>query len=164
MSEKVCIQYELGQNGWSRLQLHIGTASVVVGPFGYCTDALGDLIRAALMIATSGVGGEVIFDGEPTQWRLVIGPYWNPSQPGWTDFSLRVFMANPASQEPEFEAQCSPYSFVQAVLRVAQTVWDEHGIDGYDKAWGGPCGFPLRAFTALKAALSVQEPRTDWLK
>jgi hypothetical protein len=164
VSEKVWIQYELGQHGWSRFQLNVGTASFVVGPFGYCTDALGDLVRAALMIATSGLGGEVTFDGEPTEWRLVIGPCWNPSQPGSTDFRLRVFKTYPPSQEPEFEAQCSPDSFVQAVLRVAQTVWDEYGIDGYDKAWGGPCGFPLRAFTALKAAISIQEPRTDWLK
>jgi hypothetical protein len=40
VSEKVCIQYELGQNGWSNFRLNVGTASVVVGPFGYCTDAL----------------------------------------------------------------------------------------------------------------------------
>ena len=80
MSEKVCIQYELGKNGWSNFRLNVGTASVVVGPFGYCTDALGDLVRAALMIASSGWRAEVSFDGEPMEWRLIVGPYWDPAQ------------------------------------------------------------------------------------
>ena len=44
-------------------------------------------------------------------------------------------------------------------LRAAEAIWDEYGADGYDRVWGGPCGFPLRALTALKAAISVQEPR-----
>jgi hypothetical protein len=168
VTEVVFIDYRLGKNGWSSFQLSVGTASVVVGPFGYCTDALGDLVRAALTIATSGLRAEVSFDAEPMEWRLIAGPF--PALPGWTDFRLRVCTFPDASGRPEaegytlFEAECSPESFVQAVLRVAQAVWDEHGIDGYDKAWGGPCGFPLRAFAALKAAISVQEPRTGWLK
>jgi hypothetical protein len=33
------------------------------GEFGYCTDALGDLVRAALMIVTSGRYAVVTFDG-----------------------------------------------------------------------------------------------------
>jgi hypothetical protein len=80
MSEKVCIQYELGQHGWSSFRLIIGVASIVVGPFGYCTDALGDLVRAALMIATSGVRAEVSFDAEPMEWRLIAGPYWDSTR------------------------------------------------------------------------------------
>src|SRR6185312_2319561 len=71
MSEKVCIEYEVGQHGWSKFRLNVGTAAVVVGPFGYCTDALGDLVRAALMIATSGWRAEVSFDAEPMEWRLI---------------------------------------------------------------------------------------------
>ena len=77
MSEEVSIDYQLGQHGWSRFRLTVGTASITVGPFGYCSDALGDLVRAALMIATSGLRAEVPFDGEPTEWRLIIGCYWD---------------------------------------------------------------------------------------
>src|SRR5947209_3710553 len=116
MSEKVSIQYDLGQNGWSRFQLIVGAASVVVGPFGYCTDALGDLVRTALMIATSAWRAEVSLDAEPMEWRLVAGPYWNPTQSSWTDFRLRVltfqYLADPPSPDAEgiclLEAQCSP--------------------------------------------------------
>jgi hypothetical protein len=109
----------------------------------------------------------VSFDGEPTEWRLIVGPYWDAAQSRWTDFRLRVLIAYPSSRETEgdnvFEAQCSADSFVYAVLRAAQAVWDEYGADGYDRSWGGPCGFPFRALTALKAAIPVQEPRTHWL-
>ncbi|MGA7484113.1 MAG: hypothetical protein WBW26_19765, partial [Bradyrhizobium sp.] len=163
MTDAVCIDYQLGKNGWSRFQLSVGKASVVVGPFGYCTDALGDLVRAALMIATSGLRSEVSFDAEPMEWRLIVGPY--PALSGWADFSLRVLTFPDAGGLPLpeaeghklFEAECSAESFVDAVLRVAEAVWDEYGADGYDRVWGGPCGFPLRALTALKAAISVQE-------
>ena len=141
---------------------------VVVGPFGYCTDALGDLVRAALTIATSGLRAEVSFDAEPMEWRLIVGPY--PALLGWADFSLRVLTfpdaSGPALPEAEghklFEAQCPAEGFVHAVLRAAETVWDEHGVDGYLRVWGGPCGFPLRALAALRAAVSAQEPRTHW--
>jgi hypothetical protein len=168
VTDAVCIDYQLEQNGWSRFQLSVGASSVVVGPFGYCTDALGDLVRAALMIATSGWQAEVSFDAEPMEWRLIVGDY--SAQYGWTDFRLRVLTfpnaGGPPFSEAEgdklFEAQCTAESFVHAVLRAAVAVWDEYGADGYDRLWGGPCGFPLRALTALKAALSVQEPRTQW--
>jgi hypothetical protein len=163
MTEVVSIDYQLGKNGWSSFQLSVGTASVVVGPFGYCTDALGDLVRAALTIATSGLRAEVSFDAEPIEWRLIAGPY--PALPGWTDFSLRVLTFPDASGRPEaeghklFEADCLAESFVHAVLSAAEKIWDEHGTDGYNRDWGGPCGFPLRALTALKVAISTQEPR-----
>jgi len=169
VSDAVSIDYQLGKHWWSSFQLSVGTASVAVGPFGYCTDALGDLVCAALMIATSGDRAEVSFDAEPMEWRLIAGSYWDAAQPGWTDFRLRVLKFPHLAGSPEaegdkvFEAQCAADSFVHAVLTAAQEVWDEHGVEGYDEAWGGPRGFPLRAFTALKAAISVQEPRNHWL-
>jgi len=166
VSEEVCIHYELGQHGWSQFRLSVGTASVIVGPFGYCSDALGDLVRAALMIATTGSRADVSFDGEPMEWRLIAGPYWDVAESRWTDFRLRVLTfssaSNPPSPEAEgenvFEARCLGDSFVKAVLKAAEAVWDEYGADGYDRAWGGPCGFPLRALSTLKAALLIQEP------
>jgi hypothetical protein len=68
--EAVSIDYDLGKHGWSKFKLSVGSASVTVGPFGYCSDALGDLVRAALMIGTYGFEAEVFFDGEPREWRL----------------------------------------------------------------------------------------------
>ena len=167
--DEVSIDYQLGQHGCSKFRLTVGAASVVVGRFGYCTDALGDLVRAALMIATSGWRAEASFDGEPVEWRLIAGSYWDPTRQDWTDFRLRILQfpfVTPHKPESDghkvFEAPCTPDSFVRAVLRAAQAVWEEYGADGYDRLWGGPCGFPLRALSALKEAMSVQEPRTSW--
>jgi hypothetical protein len=163
LPNEVSIDYQLGQHGWSQFTLAVGAISTVVGPFGYCSDALGDLVRAALMVATSGWRAEVVFDGEPREWRLMIGAYADVDPPKWTDFRLRVFDNALAPEKDKiFEASCSPDSFVGAVLRAAQSVWDEYGADGYDKLWGGPNGFPLRALNALKTAISIQEPRTGW--
>src|SRR5580692_6603936 len=39
VTDAVCIGHQLGKNGWSRFQLSVGPTSVVVGPFGYITDA-----------------------------------------------------------------------------------------------------------------------------
>jgi hypothetical protein len=68
----VSIIYDLGRYGWSDFKLTVGDVAVDIGPFGYCTDALGDLVRAALMLATSDYCVEVSFDGEPREWRLII--------------------------------------------------------------------------------------------
>jgi hypothetical protein len=156
LSEIISIDYQLGEHGWSEFRLTVGDASVVVGPFGYCSDALGDLVRAALMIATSGFTVEVLFDGEPREWRLMAGAYYDTSR--WTDFRLRV-----TDQGANiFEVPCSADAFVRAVLKAAQAIWDEYGADGYDDVWGGPQGFPLRALSALKTAVTISEPRTSW--
>ena len=72
MTDELAIEYQLGQHGWSQFRLTVGDASTVVGEFGYCTDALGDLVRAALLVATSGTRAEVSFDGAPTEWRLIV--------------------------------------------------------------------------------------------
>jgi hypothetical protein len=168
MSDEVRIEYDLGDAGWSSFRLTVGTASVVVGPCSYLTDALGDLVRAALMIATTSYRAEVSFDSEPMEWRLIIQL---DAQSHRIGFRLKVLtfpsLDYPPSPEAEgqtvFDAPCSADSFARAVLGVAQAIWDEHGAEGYDKAWCGSSGFPLRGLNALKAALSVQEPQTTWL-
>ena len=114
--------------------------------------------RSWMRIDTYGFQAEVSFDGEPREWRLMAGAYFDPAWSNWTDFRLRV-----TDQGTKiFEAECAAEAFVQAVLNAAQAIWDEYGADGYDKMWGGPRGFPLRALNALKTAVSIQEPRTSW--
>jgi hypothetical protein len=60
--------------------------------------------------------------------------------------------------EKVLEANCAADSFAEAVRNTAQTVWNEYGAEGYNSAWCGRSGFPLRALRALTAALSVAEP------
>lgn len=74
----VSITYDLGKHGGSSFKLTLGDKTLDIGPFGYCSDALGDLIRAALVLATSGYRAEVCFDGEPYEWRLFVDEGWKP--------------------------------------------------------------------------------------
>lgn len=155
----VSVTYHLGQHGWSSLKLTVGDKMLDIGPFGYCTDALGDLIRAALMLATSDFGAEVSFDGEPREWQLIIDEGWKP------EFRLRVLTFDDIiSKRPEADGQLmieghvTADDFARAVQKVAQDIWDTNGAAGYNEAWDGQRGFPLRALKALDAALAYDEP------
>src|SRR5579864_1235043 len=66
------IVFRLGDNGWATMHIASGDEAVDVGSFGYCTDALGDLVRAALMIATNSPRAEAVFDGEPALWGIAV--------------------------------------------------------------------------------------------
>lgn len=152
----VSITYHMGQYGWAHFELALGDEELEVGPFGYCTDALGDLVRAALQLATSAYGAEVSFDGEPCEWRLIVDEGWKP------EMRLRVlFFQDGELAETEgkllIEGTVSADDFARAVQNVAQGIWDTYGADGYNDAWIGQRGFPLRGLKALDAALSCEE-------
>ena len=172
----ISIRYDLGQHGWASFTLSAGEHTVEVGAFGYCTDALGDLVRAALLIATGASRAEARFDGEPKEWRLIVtdpnketchflGPAERPLRP--LDVSLRL-LAFPdfGRSRPEAEGKAlldisiGPHAFACAVQQAAQAVWDRHGPEGYDAAWCGTNGFPSRALKALATALAHQDPFT----
>jgi hypothetical protein len=156
---EVSIAYDLGRNGWSSFKLTVGDDELEVGPFGYCTDALGDLVRAALLLATYEYRVEVRFDGEPHEWRLVVDEGWKPER------RLRVLTFSDNMGLPETDGQLviethvTVDAFARAVQKVAQDIWDTYGAVGYNEAWTGQRGFPLRGLRALDAALSCGEPR-----
>ncbi len=155
----IAITYDLGRHGWSKFKLTVGDNALDIGPFGYCTDALGDLVRAALLLATSGYCAEVRFDGEPFEWRLVIDEGWKP------ELRLRVLtFGDCIAEQPEtagtlaLEGHVTADEFARAVQLTTQGIWDKYGAKGYNEAWNGPRGFPLRGLRALDAALSLDEP------
>ena len=154
------IIYDLGQHGWSSFKLTVDDIAVEVGPFAYSTGALGDIVRAALMLATSDDHMEISFDGEPREWRLVIDEGWRP------EMRLRVLSFDDwtGPKRPGTEGQllmeCHVIAdeFARAVQNAAQGVWDTYGAEGYNAAWIGRRGFPLRGLKALDTALSCEEP------
>ncbi|MBO9709120.1 MAG: hypothetical protein J7521_13010 [Caulobacter sp.] len=158
------IDYDLGEHGWSRFVLTVGDRNVEVGAFSYCTDALGDLLRAALTIASGGYRAETSFDGEPVEWRLILQRDWRAITPNTFDIKI-VSFADIYARQPEaeghleFEAQVDGDAFARAIAHAAQTIWDQHGSDGYNRLWGGSEGFPLRALGALQRALELCDPR-----
>lgn len=165
LSDPVSIAFRLTGHGWASFTLRIGQASIEVGEFGYCTDALGDLVRAALMIATSGRFAEASFDGEPREWRLLIGTNYDVGlASGRLPVRVKTFphagLRSPEAEgEQIFEVDADLDQFCRAVEKAAQAVWDQHGAHGYNEAWTPIiAAFPLRALQALKAALATQEP------
>ena len=158
-SSDVSIEYDLGQDGWSSFALRVGDKSTDIGTFSYLTDALGDLVRTALLVATSATRAEFRLDGEPFEWRIILDEGWLPSM------RLRILtFPDSLARAPEaqgivdFEARVRPDDFARAVQKAARGIWNTYGATGYQKAWNGPKGFPLRALTALDAALATQEP------
>ena len=73
MIDPVSMNYRMQKHGWASLTLTVGTSYVGIGKFGYYTDALGHLIRAALPMATGASFTSVSLDGEPREWRILIG-------------------------------------------------------------------------------------------
>ena len=171
---EVSIDYDLGQHGWSSFTLRADGHAIEIGRFGYCTDALGDLIRAALLVATAAPRAEARFDGEPAEWRLILG---EPT--GWvlvTDWAARPPPPPPGvrlrvltfdsylldAPDEKGTAVLDTYvtgdAFARAVQEAAWSVWDTHGPCGYTELWTGSKGFPLRALKALDVALEHQDP------
>lgn len=158
----VLITYDLGQHGWSSFVLKVGDVSTKVGEFGYCTDALGDLVRAALEIAAGAYRSVVSFDAEPTEWRLVLQRDWTSPEASTLIIQVLTFpdLAAEAPLEKgelHFEARCDADEFARAVSDAAAAIWEAYGPEGYNKVWSGPVGFPRRALTALEAALSMPD-------
>lgn len=144
----VSIAYDLGQNGLSSFRLTVDDKTLDIGPFGCGADALGHLIRAALMMAISADRVEVSFDGEHYEWLLSLEEDWEP------ELSLRV----EGNGEVLLEGRIAADDFARAVQKAGQGIWDTYKAEGYNDAWNGPRGFPLRALKALDAALSCDEP------
>src|SRR6476469_1808307 len=72
--EVVRFQYLLDHHGWATLGVEIGDQAFEFKDFGNTTDGLGDLVRAALQIATGDSYAGVIFDGEPHRYGLAVEP------------------------------------------------------------------------------------------
>jgi len=159
----VSIDYDLGQHGWSSFTLRVGDRAVEVGTFGYCTDALGDIVRAALAMAAGSWRARVSLDAEPFEWRLVLvrRPYRN-GEAAQLDLQILTFPdiyaeAPDTEGALKFEAICDVEAFARAVAQAAGQVWERHGADGYNQLWAGHEGFPLRALAALTTALGTSE-------
>lgn len=158
----VAIAYDLGEHGWASMLLRIGSAQLEIREFGDCTDALGDLLRAALAICAGDYRRAVSLDGEPYEWRVLLQRRPYPSERETIGVEVRGFAdihACGADQDGEllFSASCEADDFGAAIAEAANRVLSEHGLQGYAERWRLEA-FPLRALTALTAALGTVEP------
>ena len=161
--ESVTIAYLLEQHGWASLNVRVGGSEVEIGSVGYCTDALGDLVRAAVAIATGAMTAQVIFDGEPTLWGIVIQDGWQSAlRPQSYRFSVRSRSRDDGTSPSQVsswsdvvaEGYITADAFAMAVSEAAHLVLTEHGEEGYLARWDMH-PFPARALVALDAALAA---------
>jgi hypothetical protein len=156
----VFIDFRLTGSGWAELELRIGQESFTVDGISYTTDALGDLLRATLMIATGEWSASVSFDGEPRESRLIAGNVWDEALRR-RRFRVRMLeFADIGSHQPDeegvlvFDAECEARDLAAAVRDAASRLWDE-GAESY--RWRD-IPFPLRALRALETALTTEDP------
>jgi hypothetical protein len=152
--------------GWANLEIVSGKATTVVEGISYCTNALDDLVRTGLDIATEkGIGG-AIFDHEPALSALVADTSWIENDDWHSGARLSVIRNLSGWVEPSFrwrasvEAEAvfhleSQDELARLFLDMALGVRQEHGEDGYEKLWAGQRRYPRRAVTALEAALAL---------
>src|SRR6516165_8037456 len=68
----VHIDFHFRGVGWADIHLRVHDKETTINGISYTTDALGDLLRAALMTATGAWTASASFDGEPYESRLVL--------------------------------------------------------------------------------------------
>jgi hypothetical protein len=135
----------IGQ-GWADCELRLGERAFTLTGISYLTEALGDLARLALMIATGAYRATVSFDREPAEWRIVAIALTDAA--GGGPVSINVYSFPDMSDAPlsegtlEFTADCGADEFARAVL------------DGIRAALADP---RLRGFTEPTGALRVLE-------
>jgi hypothetical protein len=173
--EAISFAFELHEHGWASLGITVGGRSVQIPRFGYTTDGLGDLVRAALIIAAGERYVGVIFDEEPQRWGLALEPAGlsrdlrriarltvrdggtSLDADGWSKRSVWEWNAPPV-----LEGYVSTDDFARATHLVATSARQRYDDTTYRQRWGyhGSLeGFPLRGLVALEAALTVAEYR-----
>lgn len=156
--------YMLADHGWASFSLKIGERSYDSGPISYCTDALGDLARVALAIATSALRAEASFELEPGELRVVVsrqstaGASCLFSVLEFADFHHQPVLPDGAGAL-RFGAEIDDRAFGEAMLQALDSIWERHGAEGYNTLWQGGRGFPRAATEAIRRALQVKDPR-----
>lgn len=159
LAEPTIITLDLDASGWGNCRIATRAGAYTIAGFGDCTDAFGDLARAALAIVTGGREAWVSFDGEPNEWRLVLlrpQTFDGPDRLTLRVLEFRdIVEALPDSEGVEaFSADIETDAFGHAVLAALQSLSAD--VETFHRRWRASEGFPTRATAALAAALQVR--------
>src|SRR5579872_5124262 len=69
---EVSVSFDRVGQGWVNLVLCVGDDSFVLDWLSYTTDVVGDVIRAAVQIATGGTDAQARSDREPVELRMLL--------------------------------------------------------------------------------------------
>lgn len=129
------IEYRLLKSGWAECTVRVGGKSQELTA-SYLSDALGNLVLAALAMLTGMHSVATSFDEEPGEYRWVL------ERVNGGDISLRVLefgelWGNRPNSEGKLLIQttCHPLVFGEAVHQAATSVLATHGEAGYKERW-----------------------------
>lgn len=155
----VAMTFDLGKHGWGSCKIEVGHEAFEMTSISYVTDALGDLLRATLVVVAGGGSADCIFEREPAGWRLTLAREWSALD-NIHRFRVRVaecdntYAENAEGDWAElFSALCDVEAFAMSVEQAASKVLLDHGVDGYFDEWSQP--FPIKALESLRTALAT---------
>lgn len=172
--QRISLDFSL-EEGFATLTVRCGEQEFAIEEFGPDADGLGDLVRAALNVATGSLFATVLFDCEPRRWGLAIEPAGlSPENERVSRLTIRDGGATLSDEGHsglptwDWSSQVMLCGFVTtdgfaAAVRTAASKAREDFDDAtYRQKWGDARsleGFPLRGLCALEAALAVPEYR-----
>ena len=152
---RLVIDYRLTGHGWSECTVTSGEASCQISA-SYLSDALGNLVRAAVVLLSGFSALSFSFEEEPGEYRWVI------RSPRFNEIDVRIlgfddlYNGRPNEEGRElFSVRCVPETFAIAVYEAATRVLREEGESGYVEKWGDHA-FPKQQLEELKALLETQ--------
>jgi hypothetical protein len=150
MPSEVRFTYRLAGTGWSEGRLVIGDR-FADATASYLSDALGDLLRAALELARGAENARASWDEEPGEYRWIFNRTGERVRvrvlafPEW-----RAIMDAPDEDgEMLLDASCAVGELIAAIAAGARKVLHEWGEDGYEAKWVDH-PFPSRELEALE--------------
>jgi hypothetical protein len=148
-AEDLDLDWHLGQAGSADCRI-ADERSAVVLHFGYCTDALRDLLsETASVIAGRAGSARFSFDAEPTEYRWTLRALSDGIEVCIHRFG--AFGDPDGSGELEWRS-CQPRVRLASVFAdAAQRVLDAHGEDGYLRRWVAH-PFPINELRELRRA------------
>ena len=176
MSSPLELDFSMTGAGWAGLTVRKGGRSHEIESFSYLSDALDDLVRLGIDIATDRSFGWARFLHEPGSTILFAESGWWAGATDWVaGYRLSTISSRDYGEsepewnrlhrtEREFMVELETRDELpNAILEAARRIESDLGTEGYAKRWTGRLGFPSRAVAALRAALATPSlPAEPW--
>ncbi|MDN3546691.1 hypothetical protein QWZ02_19755 [Kinneretia asaccharophila] len=129
------IEYYLAGSGWAECKVQFGEARCEVSA-SYLSDALGNLVLAAVAVLAGAHSISVGFDEEPGEYR------WAIARSGNNQIDIRLLEFQELwGNRPDAEGKVlmhfavEPLDFGEAVAAAASRVLEQYGLAGYKDKW-----------------------------
>jgi hypothetical protein len=127
------LDWQLGRAGWADCRISDERSEVGLH-FGYCTDALRELLAVtASVVAGRAATARFSFDAEPAEYRWLLR-----ARSDGIEVCIHRFSAfgDPEGSDVLLWRSCQPHvRLASAFADAAQRVLDAHGEDGYLRRW-----------------------------